>query len=390
MIDGGEPGPWPLVSSSFGQFDIAGFAKSASYWYRSLWLAAVAADDAGRPPLPELHVVRVSQTWDTPPAPPPVWPVSAACNITEFQDMCSPRGSDTPFDACLACVRAHNHTMEKIACDGPSVWATLCQTGGVQPSANAIDLQVFSDLDAVELLLDGRSHGTAPCSAGGFASFGAVPHGATNLTALGRKGGAAGEVLARHTQLKAKVAAAVLLSLDAPSALTGTGSTLLLDGHDAALVRATVVDADGAVVAAGAGASVVVSFAVASGPGRVAGVHNGDAKCHEPQAAASRSAYHGLARAVVKVTVDAASASAAELQLLATEVDGVAGAAVGSTGERVTILRRGAATASSIVVTATAPGLASGSISIPVSTDAAAHSVLAVAAASVRQPLTFE
>jgi hypothetical protein len=30
---GGEPGPWPLVSASFGQFDIAGFAKSAAYWY---------------------------------------------------------------------------------------------------------------------------------------------------------------------------------------------------------------------------------------------------------------------------------------------------------------------------------------------------------------------
>ena len=33
---------------------------------------------------------------------------------------------------------------------------------------------------------------------------------------------------------------AVVLSLDVPSAGTGTGSTLLLDGHDTALVRATV------------------------------------------------------------------------------------------------------------------------------------------------------
>jgi hypothetical protein len=29
---GGEPGNWPIVSSSFGQWDLAGFAKSASYW----------------------------------------------------------------------------------------------------------------------------------------------------------------------------------------------------------------------------------------------------------------------------------------------------------------------------------------------------------------------
>jgi hypothetical protein len=38
-----------------------------------------------------------------------------------------------------------------------------------------------------------------------------------------------------------------------------------------------------------------------SGPGRVVGVHNGDAKSHEPQHASTRHAYHGLARAVVKV-----------------------------------------------------------------------------------------
>ena len=32
---GGEPGPWPTVSSSFGQFDYAGFPKSAAYWCTS-------------------------------------------------------------------------------------------------------------------------------------------------------------------------------------------------------------------------------------------------------------------------------------------------------------------------------------------------------------------
>ena len=64
----GEPGPWPLVASSFGQFDLAGFAKSASYWYRCLWLAAVPASDCGRPTLPAVHVVRVSQSWNAVPS----------------------------------------------------------------------------------------------------------------------------------------------------------------------------------------------------------------------------------------------------------------------------------------------------------------------------------
>ena len=42
-----------------------------------------------------------------------------------------------------------------------------------------------------------------------------------------------------------------------------------------------------------------------------------------------------------------------------------------------------------IVVTATSPGLASGSVSIPVSTDAGSDSVLAVAAASTQLDLNF-
>ena len=39
----GEPsyGGWPYVSSTFGAFDLAGFAKAASYWFRSQWLYAI-------------------------------------------------------------------------------------------------------------------------------------------------------------------------------------------------------------------------------------------------------------------------------------------------------------------------------------------------------------
>ena len=38
------------------------------------------------------------------------------------------------------------------------------------------------------------------------------------------------------------------LGIDAPSVATGTGTALLLDGQDAALVRAAVVDAEGRVM----------------------------------------------------------------------------------------------------------------------------------------------
>ena len=319
----GESGAWPQVVSSFGQFDLAGFAKSAAYWYRSLWLAAVPAADAGRPPLPPAHIVRVSQTWNIPPP---------------------------------------------------------------NSSVIALDVQVFSDLPFVEIILNGRSLGTQPCGPGTFAAFAAVPFTPGNLTAVARQS-ASGAVLATHTQLAATAPASIELTLDAPSAATGTGTALLLDGHDAGLIRATVRDAAGRVVPM---ADNVITFAVESGPGRIAGVHNGDAKSQEPQVATSRSAYFGLARAVVKVTVDAASASAADLALLANEIE----TSLGDGVQNVRIDPASAAASASaqqpgIVVTATSPGLKIGKVTIPVSADASVHSVLAVAAASTELELAF-
>ena len=168
--------------------------------------------------------------------------------------------------------------------------------------------------------------------------------------------------------------AAVRLSLDAPSAATGTGGALFLDGQDAALVRATVVDAQGNVVE---DAANTVSFAVASGPGFVTGTGNGDPSSHEPNHAATRLAYHGLVRAVVRVTQASAVASAAGAGgdaavalLQAVNVD------AGKGGRSASIVVGGAATP--IVVTASSAGLAGDSLSIATSNDFA-DSVLQVA-----------
>ena len=315
----GEPGPWPLVTSAFGQFDVAGFAKSASYWYRSLWLAGVPPTDPGRPPLPTRHVVRVSQSWNVPPP---------------------------------------------------------------NSSFAAIDVQVFSDLPHVELLLNGRSFGSLPCGPGSFATFAAIPFIPGNLTAVGRRS-PGGDALAMHTQLAAMSPAYIELTLDVPSAATGTGTALLLDGHDAGLVRATIRDASGRIVPS---ADNAVTFTVDSGPGKVLGVHNGDAKSHEPQAVTTRRAYHGLVRAVIKVTVDSASASPEDLELLTSEIDTV------SKDGRDTVLVHPCTNHShedDIVVSATSPGLKSGTVSIPISTDTRTHSVLTVAAASTYLGLDF-
>ena len=72
------------------------------------------------------------------------------------------------------------------------------------------------------------------------------PFTAGNLTAIGYS--SAGAVTARHTVETTSAATAVVISVDVPSAATGTGEALLLDGQDSGLLRATVVDSKGRTV----------------------------------------------------------------------------------------------------------------------------------------------
>ena len=124
-----------------------------------------------------------------------------------------------------------------------------------------------------------------------------------------------------------------------------------------------------------------MTFAITSGPGRVSGVHNGDAKSHEAQAATVRRAYHGLVRVAVKVTHDAVSSP------LLAEIERLGSTARGDDPEAV---RFGAyAGGMEIVVSASSPGLKSGTVSIPVTTDLA-ESVLAVAQRELTAPLYFD
>lgn len=376
---GGEPGPWPLVSSSFGQFDLAGFAKSASHWYRANWLAAVPPSDAGRPPVPHADVVRISQSWSPPPATPP-WapmPPGVRCDYDLFERLCPMEPWPVPWDdqhACMACANGHQKQLVDAGCKGQNVWPNYC--AGLGPNfANAtrpLDVQVFTNAPKVELLLNGRSLGVSPAPPLGFAEFPNITFSRGNLTAVGLS--AKGAAMASHSILAAGAPMAIVLSVDCPSAGTGTGDMLLADGHDAALVRATIVDAAGRTVSEGA---PLVTFSVQSGPGRIAGVHNGDAKSHEPQAANSRRAYHGLARAVVRVTADALSPL-----LLDIDVDHGDGVTTVSLADP-------KAPPQDIVVTASAPGLRSGTVRIAVSADAERDSPLAAARRHVHSPMEF-
>ena len=83
------------------------------------------------------------------------------------------------------------------------------------------------------------------------------------------------------------------LTLDVPSASTGTGGALLLDGRDVALVRCAVVDsrANGALVSAAANR---ITWTVTRGAGRLAGTSSGNTSSHEWMKSASVNANLGL------------------------------------------------------------------------------------------------
>lgn len=164
-----------------------------------------------------------------------------------------------------------------------------------------------------------------------------------------------------------------MLSIDSPSETTGTGSALFLDGQDAAMLRASIVDATGQVVHM---ATHNVSFSIVSGPGRVVGANNGDPACHEPNHVAWHSAYHGLVRGIIMVTKDEASSSHQRHRMVSIDLDNSVVVAPGDEGSE-----------TSIVVAASAAGLPTVQVSIPVSTDASA-SVMNSAAASAGKPLT--
>jgi len=315
----GEPsGGWPLVIGSYGQFDLAGFPKAQAYWYRSQWLYNISDDRADKTfDTGNQHIVHLVESWESPDVFPDI-KGNRTRNITAFTD------------------------------------------------AASVELFVNEVPQGVSLL---RSYG----SVNTWAEWNFVPWQPGNLIAVARD--AQGWIVAIDTRFTSGQAASLELRVDAPAHATGTGSSLVLDGHDAALVRASIVDAAGRVVHM---ATHNVSFRVLSGPGRIVGAHNGDVHCHEPNGASWHSAYHGLVRAVVQVT-SAAGRSAYERSLLAiVDADTTPDAYDDWAGD------------AEIVLEASADGLVSDQVSIAVSTDLHKDSVMATAEAYGSDAVNFD
>jgi hypothetical protein len=303
----GESHTWPQVASNnYGQFDIAGFPKPHAFWYRANWLAMMNESDPGRPPMPVEAVARILSLGT--------------------------RYGDT-VNALVSTESA------ELFVDGKSLKKQTV-TPGEQAS-----WEVPSSL---------RSSANAPF--------------VKNITLLAF--GHGGDIVQRHSIISPSEPQGLQLSIDVPSPLTGTGDRLLLDGHDIALMRLEVVDADGRLVAFAD--SSKVSFEVVSGPGRLVGVSNGDPKSHYHQQGAVTETYGGLARVIVQAGVDCVTPRR-EL-IVAIDADPAAGLA--------TDVRTDCPT-EPILVRATAAGLGSATIEIPVSGDSSFDSPEAVASRSV-------
>eukprot|EP01062_Namystynia_karyoxenos_P072830 TRINITY_DN6932_c0_g1_i1.p1 TRINITY_DN6932_c0_g1~~TRINITY_DN6932_c0_g1_i1.p1 ORF type:complete len:1025 (+),score=273.18 TRINITY_DN6932_c0_g1_i1:110-3076(+) len=374
----GEQHSWPNVACSYGQFDIAGFPKPHAHWYRANWLAGYAQGDASRPPLPEVHVARVLSLT-------PAWSAQGTATISgvvstdEAELFVDGRSQGTravtpgeQFDwvvntsARASCtfptdrsgVQCHGLQAEKGAGSVAECKAACCQT--------SCSLWQFSASKGCWL---GTECGN-PTADSTWAGGERLPEPVANATLVAIAGG---QPLARHVQLgSTKAVAALRVTIDAPSPSTGTGSKVLLDAKDVALLGVALVDSSGVLLPRSA---ANVSFRVVSGPGVIAGVGNGDPASHVHTTGSTTDTYGGVARGLVKASVDCVSRN----RELALSIDSDPAAA---RRPRVAAACPGDS-AITVQVSTDAAGVAPVTVSIPVSGAVEEDSPLAVAARTV-------
>lgn len=158
-------------------------------------------------------------------------------------------------------------------------------------------VEVYSNCDEVELLLNGRSLGAKPRPADASPFAWRVAYEPGELVAIGRNSGAEA---ARDALRTAGAAHAVALTVDRP--------TVGRAWDDVATVEATLVDQRGTRLPR---ADHTVRFSV-TGPGRVIAVDSGSIVSHEPFQATERRAYQGRCIALVRATGEGAITVRAE------------------------------------------------------------------------------
>ena len=151
-----------------------------------------------------------------------------------------------------------------------------------------IPVWVYSNCDEVELFLNDVSLGKQPMPPLGHLEW-KVRYAPGRLVAKATRKGVAVETKVETTGAPAAIR------------LTPDHTALAADNADLSVLKVEVIDAEGRVVPT---AGNKITFAL-SGPAKLIGVGNGDPSCHEPDKADNRSAFNGLAQAIVQTTREA-------------------------------------------------------------------------------------
>jgi beta-galactosidase len=179
-------------------------------------------------------------------------------------------------------------------------------------AAHEENVEVYSNCDEVELVLNGKPLGSKPLNADASPRNWPVAYEAGTLRAVGKN---KGQVAATYELRTAGKPAKIVLTTDR--------ETVRANWDGVAFVTARVTDENGVTVPS---ADAVVSFR-ASGPGVIAATDNADNASHESYQAAERHAYEGWAVALVKAKAAGeieVRAEAAGLKAGLVKVQGVA------------------------------------------------------------------
>jgi beta-galactosidase len=152
-----------------------------------------------------------------------------------------------------------------------------------------IDVWVHSNLEKVELFLNGKSLGAKEMKKDSHLEW-RVTYTPGTIEARGYQGGKVVLTAKRETTGPA-----------AKLAASADRSAINADGEDVVMVAIEVQDAQGRVVPE---TDNVVSFHV-SGAGKLIGVGNGDPTCHESDKGSQRKAFSGLCMAIVQAAKEA-------------------------------------------------------------------------------------
>ncbi|HEX8466155.1 MAG TPA: glycoside hydrolase family 2 TIM barrel-domain containing protein [Abditibacterium sp.] len=175
------------------------------------------------------------------------------------------------------------------------------------------NVEVYSNCEQVELFLNDKSLGAKPKPKDDSSRNWQVPFEAGILRAIASNGG---KVVANHELRTAGAPAKIALSADK--------SRLAPSFEDVSYITARVTDQNGVMIP---GASDLVTFSV-SGPGFIAAVDNSDNSSHEPFQGNQRRAYQGECFALIKANAPGApivvSASAPGLASSAVVIQAVA------------------------------------------------------------------